>query len=105
MLPDEFKAGLIDMDMVFEEKKTAQKIQKIDDGIEAQRKVMEISGPVWKSLMDQCRQKGILTPKEAGILHIASQIPGKIPTEKQSIVLVELLDKAQMEGIAPPDKN
>ncbi len=100
LLPDEFKAGLIDKDMVVEEKKTAKKIQKIDDGIEAQRKVMEISGHAWKSLMDQCGRKGILTPKETGILQIAAQIPRKIPSEKQSVILVEILDKAQQEGIA-----
>ena len=100
VLPHEFKIDLIDKDMVAEEKKTAKKIQKIDDGIEAQRKVMEISGPAWKSLMDQCGQKGILTLKETGVLQIAAQIPQKIPSEKQSAILVEILDKAQQEGIA-----
>lgn len=99
MLPDEFKAGLIDTDMVVEEKKDAKRIQKIDDGIEAQKKVMGIKGPAWKSLMDQCGQKGILTPKETGILQIAAQIPKKIPSEKQSLILVEILDKVQQEGI------
>ncbi len=100
ILPDEFKAGLIDKDLVVEEKKTAKKVQKIDDGIEAQRKVMEISGPTWKVLLEQCGQKGILTPKETGIMQIATQIPRKIPSEKQSVILVEVLDKAEQEGIA-----
>ena len=100
ILPDDFKANLIEKDRVIEEKKIAKKVQKIDDGIEAQRKVMEISGPTWKVLLEQCGQKGILTPKETGIMQIAAQIPRKIPSEKQSMILVELLDKAEQEGIA-----
>jgi len=41
----------------------------------------------------------LLSPKEAGILRIAEQMPEKIPTEKQSVVLIEILGKAQQEGI------
>ncbi len=99
LLPGAFKDSLIDKDLVVEEKKTAKKVQKIDDGIEAQRKVMEISGIKWQALLEQCREKGILTSKEAGILQIAAQIPRKIPSEKQSVVLVGLLEKALQEGI------
>lgn len=99
LLPDEFKAGLVDKDRVIEENKIAKKIQKMDDGIEAQRKVMEISGPTWSALMDQCNRRGILTPKETGILQIAIQIPVKIPSEKQSIMLIEILNRIQQEGI------
>ncbi|PCJ22647.1 MAG: AIPR family protein [SAR86 cluster bacterium] len=99
ILPDAFKVSLVDKDLILEEKKSAKKVQKIDDGIEAQRKVMEITGPKWRSLLEQCDQRGVLTPKEAGILQIAAQIPRKIPSEKQCAVLVEVLEKAEQEGI------
>jgi hypothetical protein len=33
------------------------------------------------------------------ILRIAEQIPAKIPTEKQSAILLEVLGKAREEGI------
>ena len=99
ILSDDFKASLIEKSFVVEEKKIAKKEQKIDDGIEAQRKIMEIPGLKWKVLLEQCSQRRILTPKETGILQIATQIPQKIPSEKQSVILIELLDKARQEGI------
>lgn len=99
ILPDEFKDSLIYKDRIVEEKKTAKNVQKIDDGIAAQRRVLEISGSEWKKLLEQCVQKRILTPKEIGILQIAVQIPNKIPSEKQSFILIEILDKAKREGI------
>lgn len=99
LLSDSFKASLVEKANVVEEKKSARQVQKIDNGIEAQKRVLEISGREWKSLMDKGRQRGILTPKEAGILEIAAQIPRKIPSEKQSVVLLEFLDKASEEGI------
>lgn len=99
LLSDSFKADLIGKERVIEEQKTAQQIQRIDKGIEAQRKVMEISGPEWKSLMEKSHQLGILTTKETGILEVAAQIPRKIPSEKQSMILIEILNKAHQEGI------
>lgn len=102
-LPSEFKDNLISKDVVKNEKKEARMVQKIDDGIEAQRKVLAISGPQWRTILRKCDQKGILTEKEAGIMKLASQIPNKIPSEKQSAVLIEVLEKAELEGIAPND--
>lgn len=61
--------------------------------------MLEIAGPKWQSLLQRAQEKGLLTAKETGILQIAAQIPGKIPSEKQSMVLVGLLEKAEREGI------
>jgi hypothetical protein len=46
--------------------------------------------------------KRMLTPKEVGIMNIASQLPNKIPTERQCEVLVEILQRARQEGITVP---
>lgn len=99
ILPAEFKSELISKSEIVEEKKSARKTQKIDNGIEAQKKVLEIAGPKWQSLLQRAQEKGLLTAKETGILQIAAQIPGKIPSEKQSMVLVGFLEKAEQEGI------
>lgn len=48
--------------------------------------------------MGNTKIKSIITPKELGILAIAAQIPNKIPTEKQSIILLEIYEKALEEG-------
>ena len=31
------------------------------------------------------------------------QIPSKLPTEKQSVVLLDILDKGQLEGVVVSD--
>ncbi len=99
ILPAEFESEMISKSEIVKEKKSARKTQKIDNGIEAQRKVLEISGPKWRNLLQRAQEKGLLTAKETGILQIAAQIPGKFPSEKQSMILVGLLEKAEQEGI------
>ena len=44
-------------------------------------------------------KKNIFSPMETGFLQIASQIPAKIPSEKQSVILIAILAKAALEGI------
>ena len=61
--------------------------------------MLKIAGSKWQSLLQRAQEKGLLTAKETGILQIATQIPKKIPSEKQSMVLVGLLEKAEQEGI------
>ena len=99
LLPKRFRDELISTTKIAEEKKSARKTQIIDNGIVAQKKVLEISGPKWQSLLHKAQEKGLLTPKETGILQIAAQIPGKIPSEKQSKILVGVLDRVEQEGI------
>lgn len=99
ILPIEFKASLISKSKLVEEKKAAQQTQKIDNGIEAQKMVISISGPKWQDFLQTAKKKGLLTQKETGILGIAAQIPRKVPSGKQSMILIDLLEKAKEEGI------
>jgi len=90
---------LVDIDQVRYEDVQAKKTQKVDDGIKAQSRVLQISGDQWFSMLKKCLEKGILTEKEAGIMKLASKMPLKLPSEKQSIVLISILEKAELEGI------
>ncbi len=100
LLPPEFYCQLVSLDDQAAAVLNAKKTQRIDDGIEAQRKVLDVSAVEWSRIHQNLREKGALTPKEAGVLKVAMQIPVKIPTEKQSLVLLDILDKAHMEGVA-----
>ena len=82
-----------------EKMKDAKKTQKIDNGIDAQKRSLEIGADQWAIIFQGLSEKGGLSPKEAGILKIAQQIPYKIPTEKQSMVLMGVLEKARDEGL------
>lgn len=99
LLPAEFISELIPMEKFMEEVKDSSKDQKIDDGIQAQTQVLKFSGSQWHSVLEIGKRKGIFTPKEIGILEVASKIPDKIPSEKQSVVLLNILEKAHLEGI------
>lgn len=98
LLPEAFWAGLASAEDSRHEAKTARQTQKIDNGIEAQRRVFEIPSAQWSRILKEGARRKLFTPKEVGILQIAERIPVKVPTEKQSTVLLELLGKAKREG-------
>lgn len=99
LLPKPFLNGLVDKENIVEEVKSAAKVQKIDNGIEAQKKVMSIPAAKWRQIMADGNEKDIFSPMEMGILQVASKIPAKIPSEKQSVILIDVLAKATLEGI------
>jgi hypothetical protein len=99
LLPQDFWSGLASAEDTRHEAKTARQTQKVDNGIEVQRQVFDVPATKWSLILQEGTNRRLLTEKEIGILKIAEQIPSKIPTERQSAVLVELLSRAQLEGI------
>ncbi len=99
LLPAAFFDDLTSQEEQAVEKKDARKTQKIDDGIDAQKQVLAVPPQKWTKILEEGTKKRFLTPKEVGILQIARQMPSKIPTEKQSAVLVGVLEKATSEGL------
>ena len=93
-----FDRELIRKGEMKEKKRGASKIQKIDDGIAAQAKVFEIGGDGWGQILNWAKAQKLVGGKDLDILSIASQIPNKIPTEKQSIHLIKLLAGFETEG-------
>lgn len=100
LLPEEFFDELLSAEDHVSEAQTAKKTQKIDNGIEAQRRVLGIAADDWAKVHTVLSTRKLLSTKEAGILGIAMQIPAKIPTEKQCAVLIETLEKARLEGVS-----
>lgn len=99
LLTDEFWTALASVEDNRHEAKTARQTQKIDNGIEVQKRVFDVPTAHWSLILKEGTSRRLLTPKEMGILRIAEQMPTKIPTERQSAVLIEILDKAQQDGI------
>lgn len=79
--------------------KAARKTQRVDDGIELQKSVLAISADRWKAIRMVGEKKEIFSSKELGVLSVAEMIPHKVPSEKQSRVLGEILEKCRLEGI------
>lgn len=99
MLPEPFWKSLSTADDNQHQEKTARQNQKIEDGIGLQTQVIQIPAAQWSHILRKGALEGLFTPKEVDILKIAMQIPGKIPTEKQSAVLMEILARAKDERL------
>lgn len=98
-LTDEFWGSTVSTDESRSEVRSAKKVQKIDNGIEAQKQVLSIPATEWIRIHKSLLAKNVLTEKEIGILTIAAQIPQKIPTERQCGILLDTIEKAKKEGI------
>ncbi|MEO7464742.1 MAG: AIPR family protein [Nitrosospira sp.] len=99
LLSKQFLNSLIGKEDIVDEVKSAARVQKIDNGIEAQKKVMSIPAAKWRQIMADGNKKNLFSPMDIGILQVASQISAKIPSEKQSAILIAVLAKAALEGI------
>jgi hypothetical protein len=99
LLPAGLDDLLISLEAHVSEVRTAKQTQKVDNGIEAQRRVLEIPAAQWAQLHQVMSAKQLLAPKEVGVLNIAIQMPAKIPTERQCAVLLDVLEKGRSEGI------
>jgi hypothetical protein len=95
----EFTRELKRIDELKEDKKDAKKVQKIDDGITCQKKVLALGAEKWKEAAGFGLANNLLSEKDMGILATAAAMPERIPSEKQSIYLVNLLKRLELEGL------
>ena len=98
-LNSDFIRELTGIDKLKEDKKDAKKVQKIDDGIICQEKVLALGAEKWKEAAGFGLVNKLLNQKDMGILATAAAIPEKIPSEKQCIYLVKLLKRLEFEGL------
>ena len=99
MLPDTFWKLLSSAEDNQHHEKTARQNQKIEDGIEMQSQVVGIAAEQWSLILRKGALQGLFTSKEMDILKVAMQIPNKIPTEKQSAILMEIYGRARDERL------
>lgn len=78
--------------------KTALKVRKIDNGIEAQRLVLEAGATFWTEVKVWAGDNRQMSEKDAGILTVASQLPKRIPSEKQSLHLIDIINRLNAAG-------
>lgn len=67
-------------------------------GIEAQTKVVSEGGDFWARLRVWGAASRVFAPKEDGILKACALLPGRLPSEKQCIAALDILEKARAEG-------
>lgn len=74
------------------------KDQKELNGIEAQSIVVEAGAQFWQDVLNWCIKEDEGTDKERGILKYATAIPAKLPSDKQSLALVDLMARLRRGG-------
>ena len=96
--PTAFLRELITEGQEIDDQDAAEKDHQLVNGIEAQTIVVKAGGALWRELKSWGMTHRLLTPTEAGILDVAAAVPGKLPSEKQSVIAVATLRKMQKEG-------
>lgn len=96
--PASWRRELISAGEQSDAKKAAVKEQRMLNGIEAQAAVLEGGSEFWREVREWGVSRKILSPIEVGVLNVAAEVPGKIPSEKQSLIAVQTLSRLQAEG-------
>lgn len=99
-LPKGFFEELISKEEVNNEKKVAKNIQRIDNGIEAQKLVFNIADKgKWADIMKFGIENDMLSQKEIELFNIACAIPKKIPQDWQALEIVNAYHNLEEIGL------
>lgn len=96
--PAEWLEELIGKDQLKESKRAGIKDQKMLNGIEAQSMIVSAGGQIWGELRAWGQMRKLLSPLEVGVLGVAASVPARIPTDKQSLKVIEAFRKLRLEG-------
>ena len=97
-LDDSFLHTLASLDSQIAESKNAAITQRLDNGIDAQRRVIEVGAEKWNALLDFCVERNLISPTDSGILEVVTGRKRGIPSERQSARALEILDRARKDG-------
>lgn len=92
--------NLMGAEKVKEEKKAAKVLQKTDNTIDTMKQVLDYGLNSWNSALAFGRKEHLLSPKEDSILAkgISLISTGKFPSDKQCVVMVNVLEKLREES-------
>ncbi len=96
--PTNLQSALLDWDVLRDRELRGEKEQKVLNGIEAQSIVVNAGPAVWKQVKDWGWERKTLGQKEAEIFEVACAMPRKLPSEKQSLIIMKALGRLRKEG-------
>jgi hypothetical protein len=97
-LGDRFSDYFIHTEVVKERLRDGSRSQAIEDSVHSLTYVVEKGSNYWSQLREWNNSNRKLTPKEMGILDVACEMPRKIPSEKQTDILVSAEKRAIENG-------
>jgi hypothetical protein len=99
-LENALRRELIGNDELKAAKKDARAQQHMDSAIERQSLVVKLGASFWSRLGAWGRQNNLLSGEEERVIGVAERIPHMIPTDRQSVMLIEIKRRMEEEGFA-----
>jgi DNA invertase Pin-like site-specific DNA recombinase len=98
--PEEFDRVLISPDLANERAREARSDKAVLTSVEAELEVHRLGAAFWAEARNWARERGLLSPRENGVLETCAAIPGKMPSDKQCAIAMSALRKLQGEGFS-----
>ncbi|MBP0579591.1 AIPR family protein [Labrys sp. LIt4] len=97
----EFLTELLDVSEVQATDRTARSQQRVDSGISAQATVVRLGRPYWSGVREWALARRLLAPDEERLVKVAAGLVQGLPTDKQSLRLLQIKARLESEGLAP----
>jgi hypothetical protein len=102
LLP-ELAAELCESARVVTAARAAKTLQHLDSGIGAQAQVVELGSAYWTGAWTWAQQHRLIGPDEDRLMRQAAGFGHGLPTDWQSVKLLDLQKRLELEGLAPPE--
>ncbi len=96
--PEEFNRALISPELANEKAREARADKAVENSVEAELEVHRLGSSFWVKARNWARERGLLSPRENGVLEICAAIPNKMPSARQCSLALNALKKLQDEG-------
>lgn len=96
--PGDLDRVLISQDLANERVREAASEKASKTSVEAELEVHRLGAAFWTKARNWARERGLLSPRENGVLETCAAIPNKMPSDKQCAIAMTSLKKLQDEG-------
>ena len=96
--PEELDHVLISPDLADERAREVRAEKAVETSVEAELEVHRHGAVFWAEARNWARERGLLSPREIGVLETCSAIPRKMPSGKQCAIAMVALKKLRNEG-------
>ncbi|WP_147126226.1 AIPR family protein [Shimia ponticola] len=98
--PDGLDRVLISEELANDRAREARADKAVEDSVEAELEVHRLGAAFWIEARNWARERGLLSPREVGVLETCAAIPNKMPSDKQCAIAMAALAKIREEGFA-----
>lgn len=98
--PEGFDRVLISPDIANERVRESKSEKAVENSVEAELEVHKLGAPFWAEARNWARERGLLSPRENGVLEMCAAIPSKMPSDKQCTIAINALEKLKEEGFS-----